>query len=336
MESRRNISTHSPPKTINLPLPPQGRRDIASISPSTYGRFSACEYSWALRVLWGYSPISDDSRVAIGDLFHVVASRVTALPPEQRTLTEARYIVQQETSSTDTGAGDAGTGWDEMEFVLRVWELVENWFRIENVEELHVLGSESWIEAIAGDFSIRGVADRIDHCGNGSLSVTDYKTGHPPIGREATSRRMGVQMYALALTLMGHTVEEGRLMYLGVGEVDTIEWGLSVRDLTMSNVSVSIGKMRKAALSGAVTASPGKHCLGCQLVPVCPTQGNTAPTEAELFVSVERAEGCPPTQEAQETREGQEAGAVGVAVESSRMTNYGRFERFPLPAELKI
>jgi len=60
---------------------------------------------------------------------------------------------------------------------------------------------EGWCE-LAG-IRLRGVADRIDRCADGSLAIVDYKTGQPP------SAKAVAEGYSLQLGLLGLIAERG-------------------------------------------------------------------------------------------------------------------------------
>ncbi len=76
------------------------------------------------------------------------------------------------------------------------------------VEKMRLAGRRPLVAEAEGncwiaDVVLKGVADRIDRCADGSLAIVDYKTGQPP------SARAVAEGYALQLGLLGLIAERG-------------------------------------------------------------------------------------------------------------------------------
>lgn len=111
------------------------------------------------------------------------------------------------------------------------------------------LSGELTFPAPAGDFTLKGRVDRIDVLGDGSVSVSDYKTGDPPSGKQA---KIGL---APQLPLLAWMAEEGvfeglgpatchAIIYIPLKEKATDKVIASGTDLT-ELVAVTAGRLRE-------------------------------------------------------------------------------------------
>jgi putative RecB family exonuclease len=75
--------------------------------------------------------------------------------------------------------------------------LVQNYFALEDPNEINPVGIELTLEARVGAMRLRGIIDRLDLTSDGELVVIDYKTGRAPSPAFEQSRLIGVHIYAL-------------------------------------------------------------------------------------------------------------------------------------------
>ena len=100
-------------------------------------------------------------------------------------------------------------------FLAEARALVENYFRLEDPNEAHVVGVELGVETMVDGMRLRGIIDRLDVAPDGSLIVVDYKTGRAPSERFERGSLGGVQTYALLCeSVLGRAPAEVRLLYL--------------------------------------------------------------------------------------------------------------------------
>ncbi len=59
--------------------------------------------------------------------------------------------------------------------------LVDNYFALEDPNEVTPVGIELLLEARVGTMRLRGILDRLDRTPDGELVVIDYKTGRAPV-----------------------------------------------------------------------------------------------------------------------------------------------------------
>ncbi len=100
-------------------------------------------------------------------------------------------------------------------FLAEARALVDNYFRLEDPNEAHVVGVELGVETTVDGMRLRGIIDRLDVAPDGSLIVVDYKTGRAPSERFERGSLGGVQTYALLCeSVLGRAPAEVRLLYL--------------------------------------------------------------------------------------------------------------------------
>jgi putative RecB family exonuclease len=101
------------------------------------------------------------------------------------------------------------------DFVADAGTLVDNYFRLEDPNQVRAVGIELGVETVVDGMRLRGIIDRLDLAADGSLVVVDYKTGRAPSERFERGSMSGVQTYALLCeNVLGRAPSEVRLLYL--------------------------------------------------------------------------------------------------------------------------
>ena len=100
-------------------------------------------------------------------------------------------------------------------FLADARTLVDNYFRLEDPNEVQAVGVELGVETVEDGMRLRGIIDRLDIAPDGDLIVVDYKTGRAPSDRYERGSMGGVQTYALLCeSLLGRAPAEVRLLHL--------------------------------------------------------------------------------------------------------------------------
>jgi putative RecB family exonuclease len=102
--------------------------------------------------------------------------------------------------------------------------LIDNYFRLEDPDDVCAVGIELGVEINQGGLRLRGIIDRLDIGPDGELIVVDYKTGRAPSVNYEQGRLGGVQTYALLCErLVGRAPAKVRLLHLREPVVLTAE-----------------------------------------------------------------------------------------------------------------
>jgi putative RecB family exonuclease len=93
--------------------------------------------------------------------------------------------------------------------------LVQNYFALEDPNEITPVGVELTLDARVGAMRLRGIIDRLDLTDDGELVVVDYKTGRAPSPAFEQSKLIGVHIYALlCLEVLGRRPVQVKLLHL--------------------------------------------------------------------------------------------------------------------------
>lgn len=109
-------------------------------------------------------------------------------------------------------------------FLSDAEQLVANYFRLEDPDEVTPVGVELTLEARLGGVRLRGILDRLDRTPDGDLVVVDYKTGRAPGEQFMQGKLIGVQTYALLCQeVLGQRPVQVKLLHLKEPTVITAE-----------------------------------------------------------------------------------------------------------------
>ena len=101
------------------------------------------------------------------------------------------------------------------DFLADAEHLVDNYFALEDPDEVTPVGIELTLEAQVGDVRLRGILDRLDRTADGELIVVDYKTGRAPGPAYEQGKLTGVQTYALLCQeVLGRRPAQVKLLHL--------------------------------------------------------------------------------------------------------------------------
>lgn len=76
--------------------------------------------------------------------------------------------------------------------------LVQNYFALEDPNEVNPVGVELTLDARVGALRLRGIIDRLDRTADGELVVVDYKTGRHLLTADDARSSIALALYALA------------------------------------------------------------------------------------------------------------------------------------------
>ncbi len=178
---------------------------------------------------------------------------------------------------------------DEVLFWEDVAVLVLNLFRLEDPNDVKILGTELRLEADLGGVKLRGVIDRLELAADGALVVTDYKTGTAPRVQYEGRRLAGVHFYAfLCEATLGRRPDRIQLLHLREPEaIITIPTDQSARGLQIRANAVWKA-IEKACENDDFRPNPSTLCNWCSFRQWCPVYGGN-PDEAPRVERVEVA-----------------------------------------------
>ncbi|MEY2473853.1 MAG: putative RecB family exonuclease [Actinomycetota bacterium] len=193
-------------------------------------------------------------------------TRETALA--QLAFVRAEYAEHPEYVELDLSAEDEALFWDD------VAVLVLNLFRLEDPNDVNVLGTELRLEADLGGVIVRGVIDRLELAPDGALVVTDYKTGTAPRVQFEAKRLAGVHFYAaMCEATIGRRPDRIQLLHLREPEaIITVPTDQSVRGLKIRTNAIWKA-IETACERDDFRPNPGPLCSWCSFQQWCPVFG---------------------------------------------------------------
>jgi putative RecB family exonuclease len=169
--------------------------------------------------------------------------------------------------------GPASEGeWDELESDAE--GMIERYFQLEDPNQVTAVGVELTLEVRLGRLLLRGIIDRLDLDEDGSLIVTDYKTGRVPSQATEQSRLGGVHFYAfLCEQVLGVRPARVQLLYLAEPlAISTVPSDHSIRGLQQKTSAIWSAILR-ACEHDDFRPHPSGLCDYCAFRPYCPAWG---------------------------------------------------------------
>jgi putative RecB family exonuclease len=256
----------------------------ASLSPSRAADFLSCPLLYRFRTIdrLPQQPTPDAVR---GTLVHQVLEDIFDLPAAERTPATAHAALgptweRLQDADPALGAAVAATV-DLREWLQAGHDALDRWFLLEDPTRLEPAEREVLLECVLEDgLTLRGVVDRIDVAPDGSVRVTDYKSGRAPrVGFEARAL-FQLRFYALVLwRTRGVVPRLLQLVYLGEGEGERVCYEPDEQDLlaTERKIRAIWAAVAASTETGEFQPSPGRICQWCSHQALCPAYGGTPP-----------------------------------------------------------
>jgi putative RecB family exonuclease len=243
------------------------------LSPSSISTFQQCPLRYRYSRIDRLPEPSTAAQV-LGSITHEVLEFLMALPAEERVLQRARTILldQWEAKWKDDAVVVALSDYERHEFRWNVWNCVGNYFQLEDPREVNLDGIECRLEAFIEDVPILGILDRWNYTPDGTVVISDYKTGkvsRPPYDAE---KRQQLMVYVeLHETLFDSTVSSAELIYLkSSGKRVAYEPTTEARDGMRTAVSSVWAGMQASCETGEFEARKTRLCDWCSFKSQCP------------------------------------------------------------------
>jgi len=255
---------------VSLPLP-------HSLSPSKVSAFKDCALAFRFSAI-DRLPEPPSVPAVRGTLVHrALEGLFWSVPRGQRTAEAAQAQLERawEEMQSDPEWLDLALSPEEAAGMLaEARVLVERYFGLEDPDSVVAIGTEVVMEARLGSLLLRGIIDRLDLLPDGSLVVTDYKTGKVPGVAQEQARLGGVHFYAfLCREVLGVLPARVQLLYLKDQVVLSTEpseqscWGLCQR------VRAIWAAVERACRLEDFRPKPSALCQWCSYRAWCPAWG---------------------------------------------------------------
>ena len=175
-----------------------------TLSPSRVSSFQDCPLQFRFSAIQGL-PQPPGIHAVKGNVVHRALELLLSHDPEHRdrelahdSLTQARNEFAPTYDFTGLQLSDkaAETFWRDCS------SLIDGYLRMEDPQTIRAAELELWVEAPLGPIRVRGYVDRLEQQDDGSLVITDYKTGKAPRETDIDARMRQLEMYAYMIRAM--------------------------------------------------------------------------------------------------------------------------------------
>jgi putative RecB family exonuclease len=256
-------------------------RVVGSLSPSRAADFLSCPLMYRFRTV-DRLPEPSSPEAVRGTLVHKVLEDIFDLPAAERTRETAHAMLEptwDALRAEDPRTAGVLDGVDEQAWLAAGRDALDQWFGLEDPTRLEPAEREAFVECLLDSgLMLRGIIDRVDVAPDGSVRVSDYKTGNA-VGEGGEARALfQLRFYGLMIwRTRGVVPKVIRLVYLGDGQIIAYEPDEADLLATERKIQAIWAAILQARASGDYQPSPGRNCDWCAHHALCPVFGGTPP-----------------------------------------------------------
>jgi putative RecB family exonuclease len=256
-------------------------RIVGSLSPSRAADFLSCPLMYRFRTVDRLPEPSSPDAVR-GTLVHKVLEDIFDLPAGQRTREAAHALLEPSWTAIQVEEPRAAgilDGLDEAAWLDSARDAVDQWFGLEDPTRLEPAEREAFVECLLDSgLMLRGVIDRIDVAPDGSVRVSDYKSGNSVKEGFESRALFQLRFYGLMIwRTRGVVPTVIRLIYLGDSQIISYEPDEADLIATERKIQAIWSAILEARATGDYQPSPGRNCDWCHHHALCPEFGGTPP-----------------------------------------------------------
>jgi len=249
---------------------------LHTLSPSRAGDFKSCPQLFKFRAV-DRLPEPTTTYQARGTTAHRALQRLFDLPREHRT-PEALYDLFRaawaEVRTSEDYEGLFASLEEERAWGLESLAILANYFHVEDPSSFDPLERELDLREDLDGMTIRGILDRMEELPDGSLVISDYKTGKAPPEQYALPAFFALKTYALLIRRRtGRTPDRVRLIYLG-GPNGPVVYEIPVNDSQLDAMDRQLralwATIERAMERDEFPPRPGPLCDWCSFRDICP------------------------------------------------------------------
>jgi putative RecB family exonuclease len=260
-----------------------------TLSPSRVSSFQDCPLQFRFSSIQGL-PQPPGIHAVKGNVVHRALELLLTHEPERRDHTLAHESLAVARSEYEPTYDFTGLDLSE-KAAAAFWRdctaLVDGYLRMEDPQTIRQAELELWVEAPLGPISIRGFIDRLEQLEDGSLMITDYKTGKAPRETDVDARMRQLEMYAYMIRAMrGELPAKMQLLYVKDGVRLVREPTEQAMRFVVTRTTALHAAIERACTSGAFPPRTSGLCNFCNFKPWCPAFGgdpDRAADEAPLM-----------------------------------------------------
>lgn len=243
----------------------------AYLSPSSINTFLQCPLRFKYSRIDGIREPATEATL-LGNFVHDVLERLYLSEPDTRTLALARHLARELWESTYSQQVAELVKPDKLnDFRWRSWFCIENLWKIELPTDISFEGVETEVNESINGVTIKGFIDRFERLDDGTIAISDYKTGKVPSQAYENDKFTQLFIYALLLERMNvGKVTSVELIYLKGPK--RLPRPVRAEDLAATENLITSAKEQIDARCSNEYFEPKKSqlCNWCHFKPVCP------------------------------------------------------------------
>lgn len=242
------------------------------LSPSSISTWLQCPLRFKLGRIDKIPEPSTEAQI-LGSYTHEVLEYLYMLTPAERTLASAKALAKQLWEEKwATEVSELGLSVEkERLFRWNTWWCIEALFKLEDPSSVEIGATEQRLEVQFDDFRLIGILDRWQPNQDGTITISDYKTGKKPNAKYEGEKKFQLAIYK-------HLVESALEMPVGGTELLYLKEGIRWKfcpdsefvKSTLSTVSTVAEEVLEATSTGKFLAKPAKLCDWCSFKGTCP------------------------------------------------------------------
>lgn len=244
----------------------------AHLSPSSIDTWQQCPLKYRYSRI-DRLPDPPGDAALLGTFVHKTLEVLHRRPRHERSLQDMREVMRQEWDVTysERMAQFYDNDPEELNrFQWRAWQRVLTYYGMEDPAQISTDGVEVNVSGQIGGVTVKGIVDRSVRQPDGTLLVTDYKTGKTPAPRFRQGKFQQLLIYAYLLSEGLDSVTACELLYLGDGT--RLHHEVTKRDLR--EVEGTVVQVR-SEIDAAIQADhfrPVRQtlCKWCSFQSICP------------------------------------------------------------------
>ena len=253
---------------------------ISAFSPSGSATFEQCPKQWYFKYV-AKLPDPKGEDAVLGTFTHSVLELLLQEPPDNRTKAKAKAIAREIWPEVENDPDFIALSLSDvqaLEFRKRSWTAIEGLWELEHPQSVEVASTELEVKVELSSIPFRGFIDRVER-EDGSLVITDYKSGKAPSKRFEDDKLQQVLLYAAALEqLDGHRPKRARLLFLNNRDKSNsqnrrvVEVEVTEKNLTQATKKFKHNweELNAACTSGTFHTKPQILCKWYSFLQNCP------------------------------------------------------------------
>jgi putative RecB family exonuclease len=241
------------------------------LSPSSMGTFRQCPQKFKFNKIDGI-PDRPSEATLLGNFVHEILEEFYAQPIDERSIASAKVLAAEVWAKSEWEKRIEGFVKPEQHrrFRWSAWWCLENLWKIENPKSIEPIGIEREVNGLLGSATVKGFIDRYERIDDGSICISDYKTGKTPSKSWVADKFVQLRIYAALMSQDVPDVGQLKLLYLKDGVSFSYAINEDNNQEIINYVDETYAGVQSACQSGDFPYVRSRLCDFCAYKSICP------------------------------------------------------------------